>query len=687
MTWGNAQLAGFLKNGRFHRLPLLVLLLTLFILLPTQPQPAAAQDQVQAYWRHSASRRISHVITHDVNRDGVDEFVIAAENGRVDLLSSIGALQWSFPAGDIIQAINVLNIDDDPEEEIALVSNRQLTMLSSGGTQLWSIELMPIAPPQPLLAFSSSAAGKEWLAQYNIEVRQIEPFDHDGDGRDELIVLYSNGQLQLFDADGKLIWSDSKSSTALQNTRVMMQIADLNGDNLEEVAFGYFNPTLRFSQLRLINGNQEDIWEQPQPISDVISAITVVPFGDNGSLYLAVGSEGGQIHLIDYTRQRVWWPRTLNKPITALTAGEFRGEPLLLAGTEVGVVVAYRANGSRLWTRRLVPDANRPIVSLTTAQPATDENEPLVAVILGPAEGSNAANDVLLLGPTNRLLTTYERVDANGLTKLLDINKDGRYELLLARFATVELLGLGVGTSEIAPEWSYSLDSEPGAILVVDFDDDGEDELVVGAKDGRLHYLNQQNSVDWLVSPGGNITHLALLETAAGEKQIVVIRNSTTIGLDNQEQQQGWVDVRDVDGEQLWERPLEANITSLLVQDINDRGDPEIIVGTRTGEIFAFSANDTELWSRSLQPEGGLGQPVTRLLLIDSLENDQPVLVAASGNRLYSVQMRGTFAPTRIAVYPAPIHDIYGLKQPGLELATRLLVFTENQASGLTWRG
>jgi hypothetical protein len=687
MTRGNAQLAGLLQNGRFYRWPLLVFLLILFVLLPNAAQPAAAQDQIQAYWRHSASRRISHVITHDINRDGVDEFVIAAENGRVDLLSSVGALQWSFPAGDVIQAINVLNLNDDPEEEIALVSSRQLTILGSDGALLWSVDLTPISPPQPLLAFSSSAAGQEWVTQYNLEVRQIEPFDHDGDGRNELLVLYSNGQLQLFDATGKVMWSDTKSSTALQNTRAMMQIADLNGDGQSEIALGFFNPTLRFSQLRLIDGNQADIWEQPQPISDVISALIALPFGPDGALYLAAGSEGGQIHLIDYARQRVWWPRTLNKPVTALTAAEYGGEPLLLAGTEVGVVVAYRANGSRLWTRRLVPEANRPIVALTTAQPANDENEPLVAVILGPGEGSNSANDVLLLGPTNRLLTTYERVDANGLTSLLDINKDGRYELLLARFATVELLGLGVGTSEIAPEWSYSLDSEPGAILVVDFNNDGEDELVVGAKDGRLHYLNQQNSVDWLVSPGGNITHLALLQTENGDQQIVVIRNSTTIGPDNQERQQGWIDVRDVDGEQLWERPFDANITSLLVQDINERGDPEIIVGTRTGEVYAFTTNETELWNRNLQPEGGLGQPVTQLLLIDDLDTEQPVLVAASGNRLVSIRTRALFAPTTLATYPTPIQGVFTLAQPGLELATRLLVFTDQQASGLTWRG
>ncbi|MCA9945868.1 MAG: hypothetical protein KC449_20435, partial [Anaerolineales bacterium] len=687
MTRGNSQLAGFCKNGRFRWRRFLLLIFLSFLFWQISSASLNAQTQTPAYWRHSASSRISHVINHDMNQDGVDEFLIAAENGRVELLNSIGNLQWSYPAGDIIQAINILNIDNDPELEIGLVAERQLTLLSTGGSELWSIPLNTITPPQALLAFSSASGGQEWLARYNVQVSQIEPFDHDGDGRDELLVLFSSGQLQLFDQEGKIIWIDDANSSPLLSTQVIMQVADLNADGREEVALGYFNPSLRFSQLRLIDGNREDIWSQAQPISDVISALTVVPFGENGELFLAVGSGGGQINLLNYDRQREWWPRTLNKPITALTAGEFNGEPLLFAGTEVGMVVAYRANGSRLWTRRLVPDANRPIVELSTAQPSSDENDPLLAVILGPAVGANGANDVLLLGATNRSLASYEVVDANGLTRLLDINGDGRYELLMARFAIVELLGLGVGTSEIAPEWSYSLDSAPGAMLVVDFDKDGEDELVVGAQDGRLHHINQQNSVDWLVSPGGNITHLALLENEAGEQQMVVIRNSVTLGADNQERRQGWIDVRGVDGEQLWERAFETNITSLLVEDINDRGDPEIFVGTHDGQVFAYTATNTELWHRSLVADGEPGQPVSHLLQVLHLVTEQPLILAAADNLLYAIDFRTSFVPAVIAHYESPIIAIYRLDQPGGELAIRLLVFTDGQVSGLTWRG
>ena len=123
--------------------------------------------------------------------------------------------------------------------------------------------------------------------------------------------------------------------------------------------------------------------------------------------------------------------------------------------------------------------------------------------------------------------------------------------------------------------------------------------------------------------------------------------------------------MRGTDGEQLWERPFETNITSLLVENINERGDPEIIVGTQDGRIFAYTTTNTELWDRSLVADGEAGAPVTRLLKIENLETGQPILIAASQNVLYTVQIRASFLPTPIAVYDAPINDVFRLNQPG----------------------
>ncbi|WP_420631345.1 AAA family ATPase [Candidatus Leptofilum sp.] len=686
MKRGTTQLAGFGKNGRFGWPILFLLLLTGFLLWQSPPQTAFAQEQNPAYWRHSAPRRINHILNEDINHDGVDEFVIAAENGRIELLNSVGDLQWSHAAGDIVQAIGTANLDGDQAMEIAFVSERNLTVLNSEGRELWSSVLNTLAPPQALLAFGSQEAGQAWQAQYQIQVRQIESFDYNGNGRDELLLLFDDGQLQLYSETGSRIWVDDSNSYPLRDNPAVMTVLDLNQDGQQEIALGYFNPTLRFSQLRLINGQGQDIWADKHPIPNRVSTLAVVPFGENGEPLLAIGSEGGQIHLINSERQRAWWPRTLNKAITVLTVGEHAGEPLLLAGTEVGVVVAYRANGSRLWTRRLATEANRAVVSLTAARLGSGENAPLLAAALAPPAEVDGGNDVLLLGPTGRTLATYEAVDDSGFTRLLDINQDGRYELFLARFATVELLGLGAGTSEIAPEWSYSLDSEPGDILVVDFNQDGEDELVIGARDGRLHYLNQQNELDWLVSPGGIITHLALLE-ANQSQQIVVIRNNSVQEPDNEQIFEGWVDVRDINGEQIWEAPLSANITSLLLQNVNEQNDPEIIVGTHDGQIVAFSTAGAELWRERTVGEGQPGKPISHLLLTNHLITQEPMLIAAADNQLYAVEIRSPFPAPIIATYASPISDLYQLNQPGEELAIRLLVFVNGEVSGLTWRG
>ncbi|MCA9916596.1 MAG: AAA family ATPase [Anaerolineales bacterium] len=690
MTRGSQHLASLCKNGR-SRWPTWLLLLLISLLLAQIPtQAVLAQEQNPAYWRHSAPRRISHILNADVNQDGVDEFVIAAENGRIELLDSAGSLQWSYPARDRIQSITTLNLNADARLEIAYVAGRSLNILSSEGSLIFTTTLNTLTPPQALLAFGSATTGQEWRAQYTVPVQQVEAVDRNGDGYEEPLILFSDGQLQLFDETGNLVWADTENSYPLLDNRVIVQIIDFNADGRDEIAFGYYNPALRFSQIRLLNGQGQDIWAETQPISDRISTMAVVPFGEDEQPLLAVGSDLGQVHLINFARQRAWWPRTLNKAITALTVGEFDGESLLLVGTEVGVVVAYRANGSRLWTRRLAPEADRPIVALTAARPSRSENEPLLAVILGPTQGSAGANDVLLLGPFNRTMATYEAVDDSGLTRFLDINQDGRYELFLARFATVELLGIGEGTSEIAPEWSYSLDSEPGAILVVDFNNDGADELVVGARDGRLHYLNQQNTVDWLVSPGGNITHLALLQ-ANQTQQIVVIRNSPSdeanTSPNNESSAQGWVDVRDTNGEQLWEAALDTNITSLLVQNVNEGVEPEIIVGTRDGQIVAFTNAGSELWHERIREEGQPGQPITHLLLIENLVSQTPLIIAAAENELYAVEIRSLFLPPVIATYATPINSLFRLNQPGQELATRMLVLADRSVSGLTWRG
>ena len=673
--------------------------LFLLLLFVFSPYPTTAQEQSQNYWRYSASREIDQIIVSDVNHDGVEEFVLAAESGRIDLLSSDGILQWSYrDEEDLpVRAINTLNIDQasHPPQEIALISNNQLTLLDNEGNQLWQKRLKTAVTPQTLFTTGGVESENEWEEAYQIQPIDLQPFDHDGDGRDEILLLLNTGQLLLYDGEGNEIWrNDDNNLIPVEDVIPILSVGDMNQDGIPEIALGYFNPERRFSELTLIGADGLPIWTRNQPLSGRVTAVHIVPFIENGEQQIAVATDRGDLHLYNYLHEREWWARTLNKPITALTFANLQEGPALVAGTEVGVVVAYSPEGRRYWTRHLAPNADRPVTTLSAAQFTPDNTDPSLAVVLGAEASSGRPNDVILLGSEGRTFDTYEAADTSGLTRLLDINQDENSELLMVRFATLELLGIGKGASEIASEWTYPLDAAPSSLLVVDFDNNGEEELLVGARDGRLHYLQNRNAADWIVAPGGDITHLATLAPLIPqntEPNIVVVRNNVNFSPNGEETYQSWIELRATNGERLWEVPLEEAITALLVHDIDARNNPEIIVSTISGNVLLFTADGNQLWSLNIYgseaEDDTIRPPIHSLNIVQNLQTESPQIIAVTDKEVYSVRTDLFLGSSKIAAYDVDIQNIFNLDQPGHQLATALFLFTGPSVSGLTWRG
>ncbi len=126
----------------------------------------------------------------------------------------------------------------------------------------------------------------------------------------------------------------------------------------------------------------------------------------------------------------------------------------------------------------------------------------------GPQGQPDQPTNVLLLNRDGRILEESPDTDANGLTQLVDVNHDQLSELLLARFASVELQGLGISASTFASEWEYPFFSPPTAVLTTDLTQDGIDEILIGTEDGRIHRLNQAGDTHWIIAPGSSVSHL-----------------------------------------------------------------------------------------------------------------------------------------------------------------------------------
>ena len=96
--------------AKHKRSLLLAVFLTCVFLSCFRIAHAQTQPESPSYWQYAASGRIVHVEPADVDADGVDEFLIADENGRVELISAYGRQLWTHTATEPILTVKAINI-------------------------------------------------------------------------------------------------------------------------------------------------------------------------------------------------------------------------------------------------------------------------------------------------------------------------------------------------------------------------------------------------------------------------------------------------------------------------------------------------------------------------------------------------------------------------------------------------
>ncbi len=659
--------------------PATAALLLLWLLWPLN---TLAQEQSASYWNFPTSGRLQQLVTADVNGDGVAELLVAAENGRVDLVNASGQSLWNFEAGAPVLAISVLRAANDTA--IALGLPNELLLLSADGDLLWRTPLEAAVPPPVLLTDGGRAALKLWQTPFTAVPTAIAPFDYDNDGQDEILLLLRSGQLQLYSLNGTRLWRYARNNNPTIDATPHLLVADFDGDGRQEALLGYFTPSRRFSRLVWVQQNGTVRWERP--VDGRITALQPFRQNANDPPVIAVGTSLGNVNLYGENGQRLW-PRTVNRSVTALAVAPLPDGPGLVVGTNSGSVYVFDRFGRRRLTAHLDPEASRRIVSLSAGAAQIGEDWPLLAAVIGPQPQQPGPTDMVLLAEDGRMLQTLTSIDEAGLSRLTDLNGDQLSELLLVQFPDLALLGLGVGASEIALEWSRVLRAVPLSYLVTDFNGDGVDELLVGDDNGRLHRFDHEGAIYLRIAPGGEIHHLAMLPAATEAPRMVLVRTPRSSAASPSHT----LEVRLENGELLWNADLPAPVTKLLIGDVNGRGEAEIVVGTTSGTVSVFSASGTRLQQHTL-----LLGPIRHLLLLPESDppaaEPQPRLLVGGERELYRLQTNGRLES--IASFPQPITHLHLLPiaDPAAgamaELEPRLLVLTaDGQAYALNWRG
>lgn len=681
----------FLTISKRHvrRVMALCVLSLFFISISFQQNKPVYAQTAPNYWQFSLANPISHLTPADVDQDGIQELLVATEDGEINLVGANGALFWQFQTDEPIYAVGAVNVNgaDSLEREIVVANQNRLILLSADGREIWQLSLETTSAPASLFASSGVEAVAEWQAQFDANPVAIEAIDQNQDGREEFVVVFESGQIQLIDGDGFVIWNFSRNTTPGQNGSPLLAIDDLNKDGRDEIVLTTFR---RFSMLTVLDENGRLLWDQPIGISGRVTALSLVEFPQLAGISIAVGTDRGNLNLYNVARQRVW-PRTLNVPITSLTVTELRDGPALIAGTAVGTVTAVNWEGQRLWTTHLDEAASKPVLKLTGLSFLPDERQPSISAVLGNEPNVDVPKDVLLLSGNGRILSTRENIDSIGLTQISDINQDHNLELILARFANIELVGIGIGANETTSEWRQSVNSVPESVLAVDLDLDGNEELLVGTQNGRVFCIQNSSELCWLQAPGGTITHLATLDNIPGfSPNIVVIRRVITSdgGI---EQIESLLEVWQSNGARLWSESIGDEVTALLVKNINERSQPEIIVGSENGQIQVFSSSLTPLWSFTL-PEDETNTAVSAnhiqdLLTIPNKYTNDIELLAITPQVIHKVNSR-QFSKQIWRYSDATIQQVFVLNSSTNELATRIVsLMDDGSIRGHHWDG
>lgn len=607
---------------RFNRLAALSLLLGVLALSLAIASETSAQGSQAVYWRYDAPGRLTQIAIADLDHDGVDEFVIVADDHQVMAVESNGQAAWSSPFEVENEVVLLTALDADglepTSDEIALATGARLILLSSDGEEIWR---------RPLRS----------------EPAVVLPFSRDSSGPQDILVAHDDGTLLRFDAQGFLVWEYEFTDLPAQEATPHLEVDDLDRDGVNEIIYSYFAED-GFSKLVELDWQGRRRWERSD--SGRVTAMSLVEFEPDGPLEIAVATTLNRVYLYTADGARRWPYRTPNRTVTALSSALLNESPALLVGTDVGNVIAFDKDGHRLWSQSLSPNGSGTVLAISPA-PYPQPQETLVdlALIMGPDGANSEASDIILLdGEGRRLEPSYAAQGNAKINGLVDINRDGRNELLLAGFATLELLDPGIGARQYFEAWDYRLGARPEAILIDDLDGDEEQEILVGNNDGSLHHLESDGTTIWTANFDGVITDLA--KTVSGPDdipRIVVAHNQLVPGDEGVQESLGSLEILLPDGNLQTHIPLDSTITSILVADLNSNDPAELLVGTTEGQVIALTLFGEEIWRTQLTAS------VDHLAVLQA-QSGAEIYLATGANTIGRINNKGV-GPERVAGY------------------------------------
>ncbi|MBE3560287.1 MAG: PQQ-binding-like beta-propeller repeat protein [Ktedonobacteraceae bacterium] len=273
------------------------------------------------------------------------------------------------------------------------------------------------------------------------------------------------------------------------------------------------------------------------------------------------------------------WFHTTTDWVTSVHAADIDGDGdyEVLVGSRDGSVRALTRKGQVKWQHEESCGEWVGSVFAINAADALDR----VRVITGARDGA-----VVALNDLGKVLWSYRAGQVIRRIRVLDINRDGRAEVLIAS-EDCSVHALACDTGELL--WKYDSKGWIRSVFAVDIDNDGEAETLAASGDRHLYVLDCRGELKYRLDMGCKIYTLWAADLDNdGEIEILY-------GSDDKD-----LCAMKPDGRRLWQVRPENRIHSINVADLNNDGRLEIIAASEDEHIYFLDDQGNMIWKHFL---------------------------------------------------------------------------------------
>jgi outer membrane protein assembly factor BamB len=530
-------------------------------------------------WIYDSDLYIKHVETVQINNEGVLD-VIAAEydSDSYDDPSKVygidgsdGGILWDYNLNDGARSMTVGDINNDGVIDAVIGASK------GSSTPDGKVHAIDGSTGSEIWTFTPGSSGDT-----NGDVA-IGDFDGD-EYPDVTVACWDDYVYAINGSNGDELWSTEIGSIFLH----AVDTGDVNGDNIDDVAYGHSYLSGYDNYLGVLDGTDGSvIWNKTVNYPIVEGGVLVEDIDNDGDLEAIFGNRTGQIF------------------------------------------VRNASNGDLEWEYNIGPVGSPTNYDMYLFSYDIDEDGDLDLVV-----GNNYGNYYIYAFDGTSNTTMWKSEKLNGFPKDLsfgDVTGDGNLNIIAATYDRVQILEASDGSKS----WYYSVAGTLATVGNADFDDDGTMDALVG---GGAEFSGEDPSKSiWALK---TVESPLLWEFDFGEHGNALVIDDlnddqymdvVAVGSDDS----AWA-VNGEDGSELWNWSGTDNLYTVTTGNFDNSGYIDVAVAGADSTVTAlYGENGSVMWQFTTPS----GQIYRKCLKSADLNSDGycDVIVGSDDNSIYAI--------------------------------------------------